>query len=204
MAVTHTIGRRKTSVARIFLSEGKGAITVNNKDYKQYFDTAPLHYKVEQAFLLTETMGNYDVKINVDGGGITGQAEAVRHAIARALVKIDEEYEHNLSVNYRGGGVIEPQIMSQWFIDVDKPSKKLKGKTLKESFSNAGVKFDKEDKVIPPTGSGLFVRSSANNLKIVQQVINSSLSSLHTIDDPEKIRAILTKHTWKGLERPVP
>lgn len=96
MSVTHTIGRRKKSVARVFLQEGKGEITINARDYKSYFSTKPLHYKIEQAFQLTETQGKYDVKVNVNGGGITGQAEAVRMAISRALCQINEEYRVQL------------------------------------------------------------------------------------------------------------
>jgi small subunit ribosomal protein S9 len=96
MAVTHKIGRRKTSVARVFLSEGKGSITINNKDSKVYFSTPMLHYKLEQAFELTETKGQYDVKVNVSGGGITGQAEAVRLGISRALCDINPEYRLKL------------------------------------------------------------------------------------------------------------
>ena len=91
MEVIHTIGRRKTSVARIFISEGKGAMTVNKKDYAEYFPTPALQYKVVQPFALTGTEGNYDVKITVVGGGNNGQAEAVRLAISRALCKINEE-----------------------------------------------------------------------------------------------------------------
>ncbi|MDZ7848695.1 MAG: 30S ribosomal protein S9 [Owenweeksia sp.] len=92
MEVMHKIGRRKTSIARIFLNEGTENITINNKDAKQYFSTPALHYKLAQAFELTETKGQYDVKVNVDGGGISGQAEAVRLAIARALCDINPEY----------------------------------------------------------------------------------------------------------------
>ena len=68
MAKFHAIGRRKTSVARVYMDEGAGSITVNGKDYKDYFNTAPLHYKLEQPFTLTEA-GSYDVKVNVVGGG---------------------------------------------------------------------------------------------------------------------------------------
>ena len=91
MAQTHAIGRRKTSIARVYMQEGKGSITVNGKDYKSYFDTGSLHYKVEQPFNLTETAGSFDVKINVEGGGYTGQAEAIRLGISRALCDINEE-----------------------------------------------------------------------------------------------------------------
>lgn len=91
MDILHKIGRRKTSVARIYMSEGDGKVTINKKDYKDYFTTGVLQYKVTQPFGLTETMGNYDVKVNVSGGGVTGQAEAVRLAISRALVEVDAE-----------------------------------------------------------------------------------------------------------------
>ncbi len=91
MEVVNAIGRRKTAVARVYLSAGKGNVTVNKKDYKVFFPTTVLQGKVQQAFEATNTAKTYDVKVNVSGGGVTGQAEAVRHAIARALVKIDEE-----------------------------------------------------------------------------------------------------------------
>ncbi len=91
MAVTHKIGRRKTSVARVYLSEGKGEFTINGRNYKEYFTTEVLQYKVAQPFQLTQTLGQYDIKVNVYGGGITGQAEAIRLAVSRALVSIDEE-----------------------------------------------------------------------------------------------------------------
>ncbi len=91
MEKLHKIGRRKTAVARVYLTEGKGNITINNKELNNYFTTGTLQYKVNQPFSLTETTGTYDVKANVYGGGITGQAEAVRLAISRALVEIDAE-----------------------------------------------------------------------------------------------------------------
>lgn len=92
MEVIHTIGRRKTSVARLYFSEGKGNITVNKKDYKMHFPTSMLQYKIEQPMLLTGTEGAFDLKITVKGGGITGQAEAVRLAISRALCQHNEEH----------------------------------------------------------------------------------------------------------------
>ncbi len=91
MEVVHKIGRRKTAVARVYVSEGKGNITINKKDLKEYFTTATLQYKVKQPFALTETEDTYDVKVNVYGGGITGQAEAVRLALSRAMCEINEE-----------------------------------------------------------------------------------------------------------------
>ena len=91
MEVIHKIGRRKTSVARVYMSEGKGDITVNKKSYSDFFSTATLQYKILQPFNLTDTKGKFDLSINVKGGGVNGQAEAVRLAISRALCKIDVE-----------------------------------------------------------------------------------------------------------------
>ena len=91
MEVIMTLGRRKTAVARIYLKEGDGKITVNDRDYKEYFPTVILQYQVVEPFNLTNTLGKYDVKVNLDGGGITGQAEALSLAISRALCKISEE-----------------------------------------------------------------------------------------------------------------
>lgn len=93
MDVINALGRRKASVARVYLTKGKGNITVNDRDFKEYFNTAILHHKVEQPFNITETAGQWDVSVNVSGGGINGQAEAVRLGISRALVSINEEYK---------------------------------------------------------------------------------------------------------------
>ncbi len=92
MGAIHKIGRRKTAVARVYVTEGKGQITVNKKDLAEYLTTCTLQYKVQQPFALTGTEGSYDVKVNVFGGGITGQAEAIRLAISRALCAINEEF----------------------------------------------------------------------------------------------------------------
>ncbi|WP_062056612.1 30S ribosomal protein S9 [Aquimarina longa] len=91
MEVIHKIGRRKTAVARIYLKDGSGKITVNKKDLADYFPTATLQYKVNQPLTLTSNEDKYDVNVNVYGGGITGQAEAVRLAISRAVCELDEE-----------------------------------------------------------------------------------------------------------------
>ncbi|MCW3083440.1 MAG: ribosomal protein [Bacteroidetes bacterium] len=93
MEVVNTLGRRKTAVARVYVQKGSGEIVVNNKDYKTYFTTSVLQGKVMQAFAATKTLGEFDVKINVKGGGVTGQAEAVRLAIARALVEMDANHK---------------------------------------------------------------------------------------------------------------
>ena len=91
METIHKIGRRKTAVARVYVSEGKGNITVNKKDYKNYFTTPTLQYKIMQALNLTDNAKAFDIKVNVYGGGVTGQAEAIRLAISRVLVELNPE-----------------------------------------------------------------------------------------------------------------
>tara|TARA_B100001029_G_scaffold30941_1_gene22966 strand:- start:1958 stop:2344 length:387 start_codon:yes stop_codon:yes gene_type:complete len=89
--IIHKIGRRKTSVARIYLSKGKDKMTINGKDYKDYFPTTSLQYKILQPFNLTDNLGKFDLSVNVYGGGITGQVEAIRLAISRALSEMSDE-----------------------------------------------------------------------------------------------------------------
>lgn len=96
MEVVNTIGRRKTAVARIYVNEGKGNITVNKRDFKEYFPTTTLQYIVTQPLNIAEAIEKYDIKVNLDGGGIKGQAEALRLAISRALMKIDPEIRKDL------------------------------------------------------------------------------------------------------------
>jgi small subunit ribosomal protein S9 len=91
MEGVNTTGRRKSAVARIYVRDGKGQITVNERDYKDYFTTHQLRGFVEQPLKVAESEGKYDIKANLDGGGLTGQAEALRLAISRALIKIDPE-----------------------------------------------------------------------------------------------------------------
>ena len=100
MEIIHTIGRRKASVARIYVSEGKGNITVNGRDFKEYFPVDTMQYKLEQPFKTVDLSQKFDVKANVDGGGTTGQAEAIRLAISRALCELD--IEHRLSLKAEG------------------------------------------------------------------------------------------------------
>ena len=88
----NTIGRRKTAISRIYMSAGSGAISVNGKDYKQYFPTEVLQIILNQPFATVNGVGGYDVKVNVRGGGVAGQAEATRMAIARALVEMNSEF----------------------------------------------------------------------------------------------------------------
>ena len=91
MEVIHKIGRRKTAVARVYLSAGKGVITVNKRTLENYFTTATLQYKVKQPLVITDNEKVYDISVNVFGGGITGQAEAIRLALSRAMCEINEE-----------------------------------------------------------------------------------------------------------------
>ena len=97
MSTTNTSGRRKTAVARIYLTEGSGNITVNGKDYKEYFPTLPLQYVVTQSMEVSGSIGKFDVNVNVAGGGVNGQAGAVRLAIAKAIVELDPETKASLS-----------------------------------------------------------------------------------------------------------
>jgi small subunit ribosomal protein S9 len=96
MELVNTLGRRKTAVARIYLSEGKGNITVNKREFKEYFPSLSLQYIVLQPLNLIGVAENYDIKVNLDGGGPKGQAEALRLAISRALVEIDIESRKEL------------------------------------------------------------------------------------------------------------
>lgn len=91
MDTIHTIGRRKEAVARVYLTKGKGNITVNGKDFKEYFPVDTMQYKLEQPFKMVDLLGKLDAKVNVGGGGTTGQAEAIRLAISRALCELDIE-----------------------------------------------------------------------------------------------------------------
>ncbi|MBA7537212.1 30S ribosomal protein S9 [subsurface metagenome] len=99
MEVINTIGRRKSAVARIYIAEGKGNITVNKKDYKKFFPTIQLHNRIMEPLVLVESTNKYDIKAHLHGGGVNGQAEALRLAIARALVIIDPEYRPSLRSN---------------------------------------------------------------------------------------------------------
>ena len=96
MEIVNTLGRRKTAVARIYVSEGKGNVTVNKRDLKEYFPASTLQYIVLQPLNLLEVQDKYDIKVNLDGGGPKGQAEALRLAISRALVEIDAESRSQL------------------------------------------------------------------------------------------------------------
>ncbi len=91
MDTIHTIGRRKASVARIYMSKGKGKITVNGRDFKEYFPVETMQFKLEQPFKKVDLVDAFDVDVNVSGGGNTGQAEAIRLAMSRALCEFNVE-----------------------------------------------------------------------------------------------------------------
>ena len=93
MEVINTIGRRKAAIARVYMSDGKGQIIVNGRDFKDYFPDKQLHYVVEQPLNLLDLRESYDIKVNLDGGGMSGQAEALRLGISRALIKINPDYK---------------------------------------------------------------------------------------------------------------
>jgi small subunit ribosomal protein S9 len=97
MPIHITIGRRKTAVARVKLAEGSGRILINNRELERYFPVTVLREEVLKPFEVTSTLGRYDAKIRVQGGGPTGQAGAIRLGIARSLVAIDEDTRQNLN-----------------------------------------------------------------------------------------------------------
>ncbi len=96
MEVFNAIGRRKAAIARVYLSEGKGNFSINEKKLEEYFPLMQLQYIVKQPFLTIDKIDCYDVMANIDGGGIKGQAEALRLGISRALLKVDPEYRASL------------------------------------------------------------------------------------------------------------
>ena len=91
MEIINALGRRKNAIARVFIKDGNGTITVNKKDYKEYFPIPTLQYVINQPLELAESAGKYEIMANIDGGGVTGQAEALKLAIARALCKINPD-----------------------------------------------------------------------------------------------------------------
>ena len=91
MQTINTSGRRKNAIARVYMTQGTGKVTINKRDITEYFPLPTLQYKVKQPFMLTETLDQFDIKANLDGGGITGQAEALRLAISKALIEVNEE-----------------------------------------------------------------------------------------------------------------
>ena len=98
MEIVNAIGRRKSAVARVYVSEGTGKITINKRDITEFFPSAILQYVVKQPLELLQVAEKYDIKANLDGGGCTGQSQALRLAIARALVKINAEDKKALKV----------------------------------------------------------------------------------------------------------
>jgi small subunit ribosomal protein S9 len=111
MEVINTSGRRKTSVARAYVTAGSGNIEVNGRDFKEYFTTPTLHYYVTQSLTVSNARNNYDVKVNVKGGGNTGQAQAIRLAIAKALVEVNPDLKKDL----RAAGLItrDPRMVER-------------------------------------------------------------------------------------------
>jgi small subunit ribosomal protein S9 len=123
METLHKIGRRKTAVARVYLSDGKGKITINKRDLENYFTTATLRYKVKQPLVLTDNETSFDIKVNVFGGGITGQAEAIRLALSRAMCEINEE--HRLVLKPEGLLTRDPRMVERKKFGQKKARKKF-------------------------------------------------------------------------------
>lgn len=96
MESINTSGRRKTSIARVYFSKGEGKYTINGRDFKNYFPSELLQIKIAQPFKVTDNLGKFDIKANVKGGGLNGQAEAVRLAVAKALIKQNPEFRASL------------------------------------------------------------------------------------------------------------
>jgi small subunit ribosomal protein S9 len=96
MEIINALGRRKRAVARVYLSDGKGSITINKRELNEYFPIGTLQYVVQQPLNLCEVAGQYDIKVNLDGGGLTGQAEALRLGISRALLKVNADFRPKL------------------------------------------------------------------------------------------------------------
>lgn len=111
MEAINALGRRKTSVARVYLKEGKGQFTINNKDAKEYFPLSQFQFKLNQPFALSETEGKFDVSVNVKGGGITGQVEAIRLGLSRALLQVDEA--HRAALKKEGLLTRDPRMVER-------------------------------------------------------------------------------------------
>ena len=123
METLHKIGRRKTAVARVYLSEGKGNITINKRELTNYFTTPMLQYKVKQPLVLTDNETSFDIKVNVFGGGITGQAEAIRLALSRVMCEINEE--HRLVLKPEGLLTRDPRMVERKKFGQKKARKKF-------------------------------------------------------------------------------
>jgi small subunit ribosomal protein S9 len=123
MEVIHKIGRRKTAVARVYVAPGKGNITINKKDIAVYFPTATLQYKVNQPLVMTNNDGNFDITVNVFGGGITGQAEAIRLALSRAMCELDAE--NRLTLKPEGLLTRDPRMVERKKFGQKKARKKF-------------------------------------------------------------------------------
>ncbi len=99
MEIINAIGRRKRAIARVYLTDGKGKININNREAKEYFPLDEFQYVINQPLILTGNEGKYNIKANISGGGFKGQAEALRLGISRALIQIDSEYRGVLKEN---------------------------------------------------------------------------------------------------------
>jgi small subunit ribosomal protein S9 len=111
MEIINAVGRRKTAVARAFVQTGNGKITINKRDFENYFPVESLQQIVRKPLELTDNVDKFDIHVNIDGGGITGQAEALRLAISRAIIKIDPEHRAILKSN--GFLMLDPRMVER-------------------------------------------------------------------------------------------
>ena len=123
METIHKIGRRKTAVARVYVSKGKGNIIINKRELANYFTTPTLRYKVMQPLALTNNEKSFDISVNVFGGGITGQAEAIRLALSRVMCEINEE--HRLVLKPEGLMTRDPRMVERKKFGQKKARKKF-------------------------------------------------------------------------------
>ena len=123
METINTSGRRKNAVARVYMTPGTGSVTINKKDIEAYFPLATLRYKVNQPFLITETEGQFDIKATLDGGGISGQAEALRLAISKALIEVNDELKPALKA--KGLTTRDPRMVERKKFGQKKARKKF-------------------------------------------------------------------------------
>ena len=123
MEIINAVGRRKTAVARAFVQTGNGKITINKRDFENYFPVESLQQIVRKPLELTDNVDKFDIHVNIDGGGITGQAEALRLAISRAIIKIDPEHRAILKSN--GFLMRDPRMVERKKPDQKKARKKF-------------------------------------------------------------------------------
>ena len=193
MEIVNTVGRRKAAVARVFVKPGKGQITINRKALETYFPLDILQFQVKQPLLATNTVENYDIVINLDGGGITGQASAARLGIARALCEIDAEMRPVLKkagvVDAGGKGwtlALEAMLLALQGQDVVVPEDGAENGATKEAANFSD--FNTEDITFTYCTEFIIGRENKNDPEKLRAFLNSLGDSLVLVDDDEIIK----------------